>query len=176
LRRPRVLLAFADRPKPTERKMVVLDLPRQSTAPKGLDHRRLQRVFKFIEAHLEGNITVERLASAACLSRFHFARGFKTATGKSPRQYLSERRLNLAMSLLTQGNRSLIEIAFACRFSSQANFSRAFRRATGLTPGQYRALSGRSLKRSRATRTRPLGRTQELGATSQSARRTSSTL
>jgi AraC family transcriptional regulator len=110
-----------------------------STTRRGLDRRRLQRVQAFIEAHLEEDITVAALASTACLSRFHFTRAFKTATGRSPHKCISDRRLELAKYLLAGDDRSLADIAAACRFSSQANFSRAFRRATGLTPGQYRA-------------------------------------
>ncbi|MGO8917299.1 MAG: AraC family transcriptional regulator [Stellaceae bacterium] len=111
-----------------------------SVVRKGLDRRRLRRVQAFIEAHLEEDITVADLASTACLSRFHFARAFKTATGKSPHKYIGDKRLDLAKSHLAGDDRSLADIAATCRFSSQANFSRAFRRATGQTPGQYRAL------------------------------------
>lgn len=107
---------------------------------KQLDHRRLRRALEFIEANLESDITMEDVASAASLSRFHFARAFKATTGKSPRSYISERRLSLAKLLLMQGDKPIMEIAFACNFSSQANFAKAFRRATGLTPGQYRNL------------------------------------
>ena len=120
---------------------ISLNLSDPPAAEKGLDHRRLQRVLEFVEAHLEDDITVENLASTACLSRFHFARAFKAATGKTPRQHVSERRLRLAKALLTQDDRPLIEITLACDFSSQANFSRAFRRATGMAPGRYRAAS-----------------------------------
>jgi AraC family transcriptional regulator len=109
-----------------------------STTRRGLDRRRLQRVQAFIEAHLEEDVTVAALASTACLSRFHFTRAFKAATGKSPHKYISDMRLDLAKSLLVADDHSLGDIAATCRFSSQANFSRAFRRATGLTPGQYR--------------------------------------
>lgn len=113
-----------------------------SLARKGLDRRRLQRVQAFIEAHLEEDMTVTALASTACLSRFHFARAFKAATGKAPHKYIGDRRLDLAKSLLARDDRSLADIAATCRFSSQANFNRAFRRATGLPPGQYRAVRG----------------------------------
>jgi len=121
------------------------DVPRKRTDSsierRGLDYYRLQRVFEFIEAHLQDDITVETLASTACLSRFHFARAFKAATGKAPHQFISVKRLELAKSLLTEGRRSLMDVALICHFSSQANFSRAFHRATGITPGQYRAMA-----------------------------------
>jgi AraC family transcriptional regulator len=92
-------------------------------------------------------LSVEDLASTAALSRFHFTRAFKAATGKTPRQHVSERRLQLAKSLLAGGDRSLMEIALACNFSSQANFARAFRRSTGVTPGKYRAKAAADAKR-----------------------------
>ena len=124
------------------------DVPRKRTdlliERRGLDYHRLQRVFEFVEAHLEDDVTVETLASTACLSRFHFARAFKTATGKAPHQFISVKRLELAKSLLTEGRRSLMDVALTCHFSSQANFSRAFHRATGITPGRYRAMAGRT--------------------------------
>jgi AraC family transcriptional regulator len=105
----------------------------------GLDRRRLTRVREYIDANLEGeNLTVVRLAKVASLSQFHFARAFKAAVGKSPHQYVSEHRLERAKLLLRRGDQSLLDIAIALNFSSQANFTRAFRQGTGMTPGQYR--------------------------------------
>ena len=103
-----------------------------------LDRRRLFRVLDYIDRHLEGDLTLDNLASVACLSRFHFARAFKQAVGQSPRRYVVARRLERAKVLLIEGETPLVEIALALRFSSQANFTRAFRQSTGLAPGQYR--------------------------------------
>jgi AraC family transcriptional regulator len=105
----------------------------------GLDRRRLTRVREYIDANLEGgNLTIARLAKVASLSRFHFARAFKTAVGQSPHQYVSAQRLERAKEMLTRGDQSLLDITVALSFSSQANFTRAFRLGTGMTPGQYR--------------------------------------
>jgi AraC family transcriptional regulator len=104
----------------------------------GLDSRRRARVLDYVEANLEGDLTVARLASVACLSEFYFARAFKAAIGESPHRYVSARRLERAKDLLSDADRALVDIALALRFSCQANFSRAFRRATGQTPAQYR--------------------------------------
>ncbi len=104
----------------------------------GLDRRRLARVLDYIEANLEGDLTVARLASVACLSQFHFARAFKAAVGQSPHRHVGARRLEHAKELLCDSDRALVDIALALRFSCQANFTRAFRRATGQTPAQYR--------------------------------------
>jgi AraC family transcriptional regulator len=106
--------------------------------PGGLDRRRLTRVLDYIQAHLGGDLTIDCLARLACLSRFHFARAFKAATGQSPHQYISAQRLEYAKALLIREDQPLADIALSLNFSCQANFTRAFRRATGQTPGQYR--------------------------------------
>jgi len=117
----------------------------------GLDRRRLSRVLNYIEANLEGDLSIECMASIACLSRFHFARAFKQAVGQSPHRYVSARRLERAKAVLIQGDRPLVDLALALGFSSQANFTRAFRQTTGLAPGQYRRELG-SLQRGSARR------------------------
>jgi AraC family transcriptional regulator len=112
----------------------------------GLDRRRLLRVLDYIEANLEGDLSIERMATIACLSRFHFSRAFRQAVGQSPHRYVSAKRLERAKTLLMHGDRPLVDIALALSFSSQANFARAFRQATGLAPGQYRReLASRTL-------------------------------
>jgi AraC family transcriptional regulator len=110
----------------------------------GLDRRRLTRVREYIDANLEGGtLTIARLAKVASLSQFHFARAFKAAVGKSPHHYVSGHRLERAKVLLRRGGQSLLDIAVALNFSSQANFTRAFRKGTGMTPGQYQRASTR---------------------------------
>jgi AraC family transcriptional regulator len=108
------------------------------SATKGLDRRRLARVLDYIEDHLEDALSLDRLASIACLSQFHFARAFKATIGQSPHRYVSARRLDRAKTLLAEGDRTLVDIALTLNFSGQANFTRAFRDATGQTPGRYR--------------------------------------
>ena len=108
----------------------------------GLDRRRLTRVLDYIGANLEGDLTLARLASVACLSRFHFSRAFKAAIGRSPHHYVSAKRLELAKQLLEKGDQPLAHIALTLKFSCQANFTRAFREATGQTPAQHRRSVG----------------------------------
>ena len=104
-----------------------------------LDPRRLSRVTGYIEAHLADELTVERLAGEACLSRFHFARAFKAATGMPPHRYVTDRRIARARALIARGGLPIAEIAAACGFSSPAYFARWFKRLAGATPSDYRA-------------------------------------
>ena len=105
---------------------------------KPIDDRRMARVMEFIDAS-ERNFTVADLAAVACMSPAHFARSFKAAAGRTPHQFVSQMRLDLAKRMLVDRHRSLSDIALSTGFSSQSNFSRAFRDATGITPGAYRA-------------------------------------
>ena len=104
-----------------------------------LDGVRLRRVLDYIEDNLDQDITVEHLARVACLSRFHFSRMFREASGVAPHRYISNSRLRLAKQLLADGRHSLVDIALTCRFSSQASFNKAFARETGMSPGKFRA-------------------------------------
>lgn len=104
----------------------------------GLDRRRLSRILDYIQANLEDDLTIDRMASIACLSKYHFARAFKQAVGQSPHRYVSAKRLERAKALLIHDDQSLADIALALSFSCQANFTRAFTQATGQTPGRFR--------------------------------------
>jgi AraC family transcriptional regulator len=103
-----------------------------------LERRRLDRVVEFIMENLDGGPTLEKMASIANLSPYHFARQFKAATGLAPHQYLIARRVERAQQLL-QGldNIVLADIAQRVGFSDQSQFSFHFKRIVGLTPRQF---------------------------------------
>jgi AraC family transcriptional regulator len=124
-----------------------LDVAAGSSRVGKLDPRRLNRVLEYIHAHLGDELDIRGMASAAHLSRFHFARAFKASTGQTPYQYVNAKRLARAKDLLAQ-NQPLADIARTLNFSSQANFTRAFRREFGITPGRYRERSFRLSTRS----------------------------
>jgi AraC-like DNA-binding protein len=114
-----------------------LNAARSRSSP-ALDGQRLRRVLEFVEANLETDIRVKDLAYVAALSRFHFSRAFRHATGQTPHRFVRTRRLEKARELLVKGDATLAEIALICNFSSQATFTKAFSRAVGLPPGEYR--------------------------------------
>jgi AraC family transcriptional regulator len=103
----------------------------------GLDQARLDRVLDYVADNISEEITLEKLAAVAGYSAFHFARKFALAMGVSPGRYISQRRLENAISELADGKLPLAEIALNAQFSSQASFTRAFHRVTGTTPKEY---------------------------------------
>ncbi|MBB4368337.1 AraC family transcriptional regulator [Bradyrhizobium sp. cir1] len=104
----------------------------------GLPDYELRRLKDFIEANLEGEITLAAMASACGFGTKSFARAFAATTGKSPYQYVIAARVERAKRLIEQNQQGLAEIALRCGFSHQEHLTRAFRRLTGQTPGRYR--------------------------------------
>jgi AraC family transcriptional regulator len=122
-----------------------VDRWRPPTATPELDPKRLKRVLDLIEGRFAEPLSLSELAAQACLSEFHFSRLFRSATGLTPYRFLTRRRVQEAQKLLNDSQESLLEIALAVGFGSQANFIRMFRQLTGTTPSQCRA-QGRELK------------------------------
>jgi AraC family transcriptional regulator len=103
-----------------------------------LNLRAQRRLFEFIEENLHRNLGLEELASQVGYSRGHFLKMFRVATGNSPHQYMTLRRIERAKLLLTDGRVPLSEVALSCGFSSQSHFSTEFRRRVGLSPARFR--------------------------------------
>ena len=104
----------------------------------GLPQRQLVQVLDYIDAHLAQNLKLENLAQLLDMSQFHFSRLFKQSLGISPYQYLIQQRVERAKQLLKQTDKSIVEIAFDCGFSSHSHLSKQFRQFTGITPKAYR--------------------------------------
>jgi AraC family transcriptional regulator len=98
----------------------------------------LRRTIEFIDTKLSQRITLYDIADHAGLSRMHFAAKFRRATGQSPHAFLTEKRVELAKTYLTEDIMPLSEIALAVGFNSQAHFTTVFHKSTGMTPGRWR--------------------------------------
>lgn len=104
----------------------------------GLPAHRLRRVTEFIEENLENDLSLAEIAQAADLSPYHFARSFKQTTGMSPIQFLMQRRIEYAKSMLAETEMPIAEIGLSAGFKNQSHFTTLFRRLTTMTPKSYR--------------------------------------
>ena len=93
-----------------------------------------------INAHLEGELSLEQLAHQCRLSVTHFAKAFARSTGISPHRWLMQRRVEVAKDLMLTTDSSLVEISLRCGFSDQSHFTRVFAEVTGETPGRWRQI------------------------------------
>lgn len=92
---------------------------------------------RYIEASYAEPLTVEGMARAAGMSRYHFSRRFRDATGHSPYRYLMAVRLERAAELLRRGRSSVIEVALSVGLSDPSRFARMFRARFGTSPGRW---------------------------------------
>ncbi|WP_084438775.1 AraC family transcriptional regulator [Shinella sp. HZN7] len=98
----------------------------------------LALVEEFIEENLGSDLTLSALAEITGLSRFHFSRSFKAATGESPYQYVLRRRMERARLLLASGEMPIDEIASRLGFQDSAYFQRTFKSWVGMSVKEFR--------------------------------------
>ena len=114
----------------------VVSSPALTSQQKG--GRQIGKAIDFMEAHLERSLDLAMIAEAAGISPSHFARRFRATVGKAPHQYLIQIRIDRAKRLLSESDKGIAEIAFACGFASQEHLTRLFKRSCGLTPAGFR--------------------------------------
>jgi AraC-like DNA-binding protein len=86
-------------------------------------------------------LDITALSSVASVSAAHFIRTFRATFGETPHRYLQRRRVERAMFLLRETERSVTDICLDVGFSSLGTFSRTFHGIVGETPLEYRANS-----------------------------------
>lgn len=110
----------------------------------GLPPNNLRRVKEYIQAHLEENISLRRMADLVPMSQYHFGRLFKQSTGLSPHQYVLRQRIAKAKELLADEHLSIGEISHQLGFASRSHFTTVFGNLAGTTPSNYRHKKGGS--------------------------------
>jgi AraC family transcriptional regulator len=109
-----------------------------ATEPRGLPDWQVKRVTDYLASAPDREVALAEMASLVQLSRFHFARAFKAATGIPPHRYQMRMRVQRARFLLESTNKPIGEIAAEVGYESPGHFSRLFRQETGVTPATYR--------------------------------------
>jgi AraC family transcriptional regulator len=98
----------------------------------------VEKALWFIESHFAGEITLEEIAKAVGVSRFHMTRAFGTATGHSIMRYVRGRRLTEAAKALSRGAPDILSVALDAGYGSHEAFTHAFRAEFGVTPEMIR--------------------------------------
>jgi len=83
-------------------------------------------------------LDIPNLASVASVSEAHFIRTFKATFGETPHRYLQRRRVERAMFMLRETEKSVTDICLDSGFSSLGTFSRTFHDIVGMSPTDYR--------------------------------------
>ncbi|MGI5485449.1 helix-turn-helix domain-containing protein [Microtetraspora malaysiensis] len=101
-------------------------------------NRRMLRARDAMDRAYAQPLDIPTLARITHVSEAHFIRTFRATFGETPHRYLQRRRVERAMFLLRQTDRSVTQICFDVGFASLGTFSRTFRAIVGESPTEHR--------------------------------------
>lgn len=101
-------------------------------------------IIKYVDEHIYEKITLDDMANAVSMSKYHFCRAFSAQFNISPMQYVMNNKLYLAKQVLVGSTYGIDQIAHMFAFSDQSHFSKLFKKKHGISPIQFRKLNARS--------------------------------
>lgn len=103
------------------------------------DHeKRMNRVVDYLHDDPTGNLSLDRLADVAALSRFHFHRVYRGLMDETATQTVRRMRLHRAAVALVQGGDRVEQTAKSVGYPDLAGFSRTFSDLYQATPAAFR--------------------------------------
>jgi len=111
-------------------------------------HRIVKAFERIVEQHLyditqnraEKVLSISEIAGKIAVNPTYLGEVLKKATGKTPKELLSDRIILEARSLLKNTDMAVNEVAYFLTFQDASNFTKFFRQKTGVSPSEYRNL------------------------------------
>lgn len=100
----------------------------------------MNKIIVYIEKNISKTISIKELADLAGFSTNYFIEIFKQYFNMTPLQYIINKKMAIAKSLLTCTDKTIKEISIFLGFSSQNYFSEIFKTHTNYSPSLYRKL------------------------------------
>lgn len=105
----------------------------------GPHQRAIGDAVRYLVANFREEVRLGDVLELAGMSRPTFARQFKQHSGRTFSEFVNGLRIQAACLELSQGGRSILEIALGCGFTQISFFNRLFRRVMHCSPTEYRA-------------------------------------
>jgi len=99
---------------------------------------RINKVFSYIDEHLDADLSLNIVSEVAFFSPFHFHRVFKFITGETLNEYVTRRRIEKSAIGLIHKNLGISEISMTNGFNSNSSFTRAFKKYYGVSPTAFK--------------------------------------
>ncbi len=115
---------------------ILLNLLRQ-TKKEEKSGSDILKLIKEIDETLLFDKTISEMAESLNYNYDYFRHKFKLITGKSPINYIVDKRIEHACELLKKNLYTCTEIAHLCGFASSSQFSKLFKRHMGISPNVY---------------------------------------
>lgn len=118
-----------------QKEMVKIYLP-------NIPFKKIEPAINYIEEKIsELDLRVETLAKMCNLSTRYFNKIFKIYFNTSPKQYILNKKIDIAKGLLVSDKKKISEISEICGFNDSYHFSRMFKKVVGVSALAYRNLN-----------------------------------
>jgi len=101
-----------------------------------ISNPKINEVIRYINHHLDEELSLESLSARLFISKYHLIRQFKKYTGFTLYNYVQRKRL-IQAKLLLKKDLKLTEICQLCGFKDYSNFLRSFKAAYHISPKKY---------------------------------------
>ena len=88
--------------------------------------------------HMDKKITIYEISEMLHVSQTQLKNSFRNYYGESVYKYIRSRKMQLAATMLAEGQLSIMEIAGIYGYENCSKFAAAFRKEYGLSPSSYR--------------------------------------
>lgn len=102
------------------------------------EERTIHNIIRYLQAHLDEDISLSVLAEEFHLSGQYISQLFKNEIGVNFLAYLTNLRMEKAKKLLLSTSLSIGEVAEQLGYGDYRVFTKVFKKWEGITPSQYR--------------------------------------
>lgn len=117
---------------------ILIMLCRQQRFRSRINPKLLENSIAYIDEYYMTSLSLKELAAASNYSKDYYRILFERITGKTPKDYIITKRINLAKKQLKESKFSINEISQNCGFEFYSHFAATFKNKTGQTPAEYR--------------------------------------
>lgn len=121
-----------------DRLKIALFEKKETEAVDGQEERPITGIIRYLQEHLEEEISLNILAKEFHLSPQYISQLFKNEIGVNFLAYLTSIRIEKAKKLLISTSLSIGEISVQCGYGDYRVFTKVFKKTEGSTPSQYR--------------------------------------
>lgn len=115
-----------------------VSLPTDAATHHGQAERVIQAVTRYVEGHLDENLSLENMARYVNLNADYLGKLFKQQRNQNYSDYVMQVKMKAAAAMLDDFKNHIYEIAVRLGYNNAKNFTRAFRAFFGTSPREYR--------------------------------------
>ena len=98
----------------------------------------IYEIVRFIDSNILTIKSVEEIAKTLSYSKYYISHVFKEKTGFTVLNYITKRKIEIAIELLKNNTLKMSSIAEKLNYESTQSFSKMFKKHTGMSPSQFK--------------------------------------